>query len=585
MKRFEKDIKKNSIELIESSLPEISSLDSVQPKAKKKRYLPLCFAPLGAAALVVTAILIPTILKGTSTSSSSAKHKYSYNFENYKPTFHDFNEVVYYSYFAYNQENTSSTNKGLCPHNKLMLKGQEITQEETEHPRGEAYEDEYGRTHYPIPYGEKFVFSEFLFFEFDSVDNEFLEQRIGNGHIYGLSVQTNIMDNGEKMLILKKGEYFYSCLSNGGGTGSNRNKRQLQYSAHKTIEGFDVIKSFANNTRLTLTFDCRKAPGVINYERLETFDIDGETFNIDPSTVFFDPLTISFDLDELKERLQLDPNFAIVDSYGGPDALVYDETASETNAFTLDEFEDTFIISEDKLYLGEVELIELKGANKIFASEINLDGRRELVFESLEEEQRVFNIYDVHRNKYLYHKPLSEIGAYDYYLGLRDNHLVVNLFEPGLTNDDQLLDYGHFIYSGSARATIVWQSLLDITSLELNGVFEADGVTPIEPEGNYYCFNSNTPYIIEIKLGRISDPINTKFPSLDHQVKCTPYDEYHMPNESPSWTYLSMENGIYRYQISFSESGYSYYNFSLYIFSFEFDAAIDVPPIVEPIIE
>ena len=133
--------------------------------------------------------------------------------------------------------------------------------------------------------------------------------------------------------------------------------------------------------------------------------------------------------------------------------------------------------------------------------------------------------------------------------------------------------------------TIVWHSLSSITSLELNGVFEADGETPIEPEGKYYCFNSNTPYIIEIKLGRISDPINTKFPSLDHQVKCAPYDTHRMPNESPSWTYLSMENGIYRYQISFSESGYSYYNFSLYIYSFEFDAAIDVPPIVEPFIE
>ena len=60
---------------------------------------------------------------------------------------------------------------------------------------------------------------------------------------------------------------------------------------------------------------------------------------------------------------------------------------------------------------------------------------------------------------------------------------------------------------------------------------------------------------------------------------------HHMPNESPSWTYLSMENDIYRYQISFSESGYSYYNFSLYIYSFEFDAAIDVSTIVEPIIE
>lgn len=276
MKRIEKDIKKNSIELIESSLPEISSLDSIQPKAKKKRYLPLCFAPLGAAALVVTAILIPTILKGTSTSGSSAKPKYSYNFGDYKPTFNNFNEVAYYSYFAYNQENTSSTNKGLRPHNKLMLKGQEITQEETEHPRGEAYEDEYGRTHYPIPYTEQFVFSEFLFFEFDSVDNEFLEQRIGNGHIYGLSVQTNIMDHGEKMLILKKGEYFYSCLSNGAGTDSERSKRQLEYSAHKTIEGFDVIKSPANNTRLTLTFDCRDTPDVINYEGLETFDIAGE---------------------------------------------------------------------------------------------------------------------------------------------------------------------------------------------------------------------------------------------------------------------------------------------------------------------
>ena len=50
-----------------------------------------------------------------------------------------------------------------------------------------------------------------------------------------------------------------------------------------------------------------------------------------------------------------------------------------------------------------------------------------------------------------------------------------------------------------------------------------------------------------------------------------------MPNQNPTLTYLSMKNGVYRYQISFEEKGYSYYSFTFYRYSFDLRAAVDEP--------
>ena len=63
MKKIEKEIKKKSTELIESSLPEISSLDNIQISPKQtKRNLPLFLVPF-AATLTIAVIMIPVLLK------------------------------------------------------------------------------------------------------------------------------------------------------------------------------------------------------------------------------------------------------------------------------------------------------------------------------------------------------------------------------------------------------------------------------------------------------------------------------------------------------------------------------------------
>ena len=605
MKKIEKEIKKNSTELIESSLPEIDSLDNIPVKTKKTRSFPLFLVPCGAA-LAIAAIMIPVLLKqfapiapansnsnsalnsskkgsnshnnGSSqnNNNSSKNNNYSFNFENYKPAFNSFNEVAYYSYFAFHQGNTP--HKGLpIQQRNLNVQNEGTDENETSAPVRERYVDEYGRLHYPIAYDMEYTFQDFLYFEFDTVDNAFLEQRIGNGHIYGLSIKTNIAD--EIMLVLKRGDHFYSCLSNGGGSHSTGGPTYVEFSSHKTIEGFDIVKDSTNKRYLTIHCGPRTSPDqLVDYPSLSSIDIEGEEFMVDPESVFFDAEPITCGMDELKERLGNNPDFEIFDEYGGPDALVYD-AANEENTFTLDEFEDSlFSVSEDKLYLNETEIVSLKGATKIYASEINKDGHRELVFESFSHSIPVFNIFDVKNNKYLYHKTTSDIGGYDYYLAMRDDQLAINLYAPGLTNEEDLLDYGRFSYSGNDGVAIVWQNLYEISHLELNGVYEADGETPVQPEEGTYNFIANTSYIVEIKLVKFGGSTNPSYPSLAHQIVCHPViTTENTQGLYPTWNFLSMEDGIYRYQITFQESVSSNYIFSFYRFYFDIKVVVNEP--------
>lgn len=581
MKKIEKKIKKESTELIESSLPEISSLDNIQVSPKKAKRLPFYLIPFGAA-VAVSAIMIPVLLKQVkpnntnpivSTSSSigghssnptnSSKHvrntTYTFNFDNYKPVLNNFNEVAYYSYFAFHQGNTTNSNL-LQPQRKIMRNEGADGESGAESTKGERYVDEFGRTHYPIPSDMEFVFQDFLYFEFDTVNNPFLTQRIGNGHIYGLSVCTNIL-NDETMLILKNGEHFYSCLSNGSGPDF------IEFSAHKTIDGFDLVKDLTNKRYLTLNFDTTPN-NYRDYESLSTIDIEGDVYKINQETLFYDPTPVTCDMDGLKALLGNNPDFEIVDSYGGFDELVFDSASSETNTFTLQEFEGTFSIEEDGLYLNRTRLFNLNNDNKIYASEVNKDAHRDLVFESLEGSTRMFNIYDVYNKEYLYRKQVSKIGEYDYYLGMRDNRVVINLFKPGFIADQYLLDYGYFAYGGNFGATIVWQNLYELAALKVEGAYQADGETPVAFANNYYRFSSNTPYIIEIQLSKFGGSTNPDYPDLEYQIACTP---------SSNWYFLSMENGVYRYQITFQDKGYSEFKLSFYRFSYTFKAAVDEP--------
>ena len=313
----------------------------------------------------------------------------------------------------------------------------------------EPYEDSYGRTHYPIPLNDPIYFSDFLYFEFDAEGSDFLAERVGNGHIKELIVTVDTFTE-ESMLVLKNGDAYYSCLTNGwvisdGGEG----QACYQFSSHKTFEGFEIVKDFNNKREVLCYFDSS------DNESITTINVEGKTFNIDPESIYYDNATVVSTIGEIRQLFGLNPEFEVINNYGGPDQLVYDALVPETANFALDEFEGTFSVNEDKLYLDENELIELNGATKIYAAEINKDYHRDLVFESVVESERMFNIYDVFHNKYLYQKPVSEIGQYDYYLDMRDNRLVVNLFD-----NDELLDYGYFGYHfDNDGINIAWQNL------------------------------------------------------------------------------------------------------------------------------
>ena len=602
MKRIEKEIKKNSTELIESSLPEISSLDNIPTKTKKNSRLPFFFIPAGAVALTAVAIMIPLLMKevkpGTIVPPSNpsghtssinyydnsndivtsnepgitpkpqTNHTYSFDFSNYKPTFNDFNEIAYYSYIAYND--ALNAPKCLAPYksNKAKLNN-DITDESQERT---LYVDIYGRTHYPIHLEDQYTFSNFVYFEFDSENSTFLEERIGNGHIRGLALKLSIFD--EQMLILKNGDHYYSCLSNGGGNNGRDNRMYIQFSAHKVIEGFDVVKDATNKRYVTLGFETLN-----DYESLDVINIEGFEFAINPETIHYDNVSVTCSLEDLRAQLELNPEYKAADGYGGVDTLVYDATHPENNTFTLDEFEGTFAVSDNMITLNGEELVKARGVTKIYASEVNKDSHRDLVYETFNNTIRSFYIFDINNKRNLYGRSSNSIDRYgDHYLDMRDNRLVLKLLEPGMTDDRYMIDYGYFAYYATG-ITIAWQNYFELTGMRVNRVLEMDNETPVEFIDTHYRFNSNTPYILEIKMSKYPGNKNPDYPSIgDHQIVCKPYTEIeNMPNKNPEINFLSMENGIYRYQIKFQEKGYSYHNFSFYRFSFDLRSAVDEP--------
>jgi len=551
------------------------------------------------------AILIPTLNRGnnpvvppTSTSvpssnrsdsgySSSSSHShnnhpYVFNFNGYTPTFDEFNEVAYYSHYIYGQDINATPNAALRPRKRLEERKADIATSERRQP----YEDNHGRTHYPIATDRRLNLLNFVYFEFECENNEFVGDRIGNGHIYALSVQLGFHNAGDHLLILKNGDYYYSCLQSGRGDYRNGRNAYIQFSAHKTIEGFEVIKDFTNMRYLTLTFSGNNE-NQMNYDTPSTLDIEGEIYNIIPESVSYDPTEIVFTLDEFMDVFGLDPNYAVVDGYIAPDELVYDASESQTSTFTAEEYEGTFRVNENELYLNDNKLLDLNGASKIYLSEVNKDYQRELVFESLVAGKRVFNIFNIKGNKYLYQKPASDLNGnsvyeFSYGLAMVDNRLVVKLYELDHYEESYLLDYGYFAYFQNKNISVVWQNMYAISSLKVVNVLSANYEPLVLDYVNGYCrLEKDTPYILDIRLSKYAGAEGDYPAAEQHPLICMPFTYIgNQPTQTPEWTFLSMTNGRYLYRVQFHEKGYATFRIALYRCSAFFEAAIDYPDVV-----
>ena len=600
MKRIEKEIKKNSAQLIESSLPEISSLDSIHVEAKKHRTSPLLFVPLGAAALLVTALLLPTVMKSdkskpsylsssvssvTSQESSVINRYYDFNLEGYTPKFDSINEAVYYSYFAYEQGKDVDSNSENFIKRRLKQDLEDYSVEDQIKTNVvNSYNDAFGRLHLQINDEMTFTVSNFLYFEFDSQDNVFLDERIGNGHIYGLCANTDIYDNID-IIILKNGDKYLSCLQKGFSLVTPERKAFLLFNSSSVIDGYEIVMDALNERRITLNFD-DESETCLNRETICSIDIEGEEFNIIPDSVFYDETSAQFTITEIASYFDVNPIHNVVPKCGERDALAYDVNEAEEPGFTLVEYEDTFSIAEDDLYLGEEKLVTLNGATKIYASDINKDAIRDIVFEYYEEDERMLAVYDAYRHRYLLNKPFSEVlencefvqiirSVYDYSLCLKDNNLVIKMLEVGQTTDEYVLDIGSIAYIGLNELGIRWKNIYYIDRLRIANIYEEESSKAVKFFETHYRVQSNVQYIVELELCQYFWGEPDPFLGENHPVTINPFALANMPNKDVEFNFLSYEDGVYRYSVTFPESGYSYYNLSFYMSMFELRVAVD----------
>ena len=559
-------------------------MDNIQIKPKKANKFPLLLAPIGAACAIVAlvAILIPTIMRGgtpINTSSSANNHSNNrYNkvaryYDGYQPKCNSFDEVAYYSYLAYNQESdvNNKNNK-----KDYVLRSKNIKAEAgpgTLVELRERFIDNYGREHRPIPLDYPITFSDFLYFEFDAEDNIFLDERVGNGHIYGLLIQNSYLE--QDMLVLRNGENYYTCLVSGGAPVRNGKPGYIQFSSYKTIEEFDYVTDQTNRRYVTLYFG-GTTEGIREFETLNSINVDGVDYSINPQTVFYDTSSVVLTIGEIRQHFGLDAYLELSNNYGGADQLVYDATVPETANFSLEEFDNSFRVTGNEVFYGENKILDIGDIEKIYAAEINKDAHRDLVFETIEEGNRTFVIYDVKHNRILYKQDATQIKFdYDFHLDMIDNRLVVKWLEPGMIDDSYMLDYGRFAYSGQELG-ISWNNILGVEPMSITGFYEADGITPVTYYSYHYRISSNTPYIIEVKVS--TNYIHPyAFVGEQHPIRYKRFvGNYEYTNDTIDWEQLSFsDDGLYRIRVCFSQSGYVYASVYFYRSQFDLSVAID----------
>ena len=187
--------------------------------------------------------------------------------------------------------------------------------------------------------------------------------------------------------------------------------------------------------------------------------------------------------------------------------------------FTLDEFKDvTFTLktsngSNGALFVNNTEIeSSLFTSMYIFASDINRDGYRELIYDRNEREGEsrgnYFVVYDVKNMKVLFDEVNTRVGSYAFY---RFNYGMVEeklTFYPYIGNysENSIVDYGYLRYTEEKGAYFEWQNIFAITSIELVRFYiNKEGYPSIEPVNNVYTFHKGIKCSMEYKVNRTNN--------------------------------------------------------------------------------
>ena len=472
------------------------------------------------------------------------------------PTFDSISEVAYYSYVKEN----SSFFKDLSPKRKIETKANDGDEE------GRTdYTDEEGRLHYVIPYDYEFVFYEFLYFSFEMENNEFLKDKIGTGTIKGLTVNTNAF--GEKMIVLKNGDKYFSCLINGGGG------TQEDYSSHKTLQYFEIVKDAREKKHLYLSF----VDG-LNPLSASSIEIDGESYNINADTTYYYGGSVSCSADDLKALFDVAPNPETSENPNSsseepsshldlPLPAVQIQDVYNAHEFTLEEFPDVTLrigprILNDEgtlyvfpLYVDDVRVTEGTIDRLLFAYDVNKDGYRDLVFsENINpngSKRARINGFDIHNMK----RMENRLGAKQYNLDLViDGEDLKARAYMASTISAVTFDYAEIWYTESNGLYFIWDNMYQFKRFELNKItLDDENKTLVKADefSGIYNLKVNTDYIFYIGAPREENPTITDF-DFDRQsgLDVKVGDDTLPVNK---FEYVASENDVHQFRINFTD--------------------------------
>ncbi len=156
---------------------------------------------------------------------------------------------------------------------------------------------------YPININKVFTTTMVTYFTIELNDEMgFLAQKLeGTGRVEVVVTQNDIDPLGY-MITFKRGNNYYSCLTNGGGYDVISDRTTREFSSHKYIEGFNIVKNLEQeNYKFIVHYDGAK---VIGFECAQ-FDCTPTKYNVDNVTLVDDFCVVlytkkTFTIDQLE---------------------------------------------------------------------------------------------------------------------------------------------------------------------------------------------------------------------------------------------------------------------------------------------
>ncbi len=119
-----------------------------------------------------------------------------------------------------------------------------------------------GVIQYEIDRDREFYVSMLTYFVIElNNENGFLAEKLGGTGRVEVVITQNSLDD---MITFKRGDNYYSCLLNGSSYNPNSSKfKSMTFSTHKYIEGFKIVKNFAQeNYQFKVYYSNKKVIGM-----------------------------------------------------------------------------------------------------------------------------------------------------------------------------------------------------------------------------------------------------------------------------------------------------------------------------------